>query len=133
MELGGQQSCSIPISGGSRMPFGSEHQRETALAAGCLAELILVALLALLLISLLSSAHSPGLFMDCLLTPFLHGTLLGHAAGIGSLLLLAKGLCTCPQLASGDAPESGQIMVLLHSAQPWATEHPGKMEMLKSG
>lgn len=104
MELGGQQSCSIPISGGSRMPFGSEHQRETALAAGCLAELILVALLALLLISLLSSAHSPGLFMDCLLTPFLHGTLLGHAAGIGSLLLLAKGLCTCPQLASGDAP-----------------------------
>lgn len=82
MELGGQQSCSI-ISGGSRMPFGSEHRRETALA-GCLAELILVALLALLLISLFSSAHSPGLFMGCFFTPFLHGTLLGHAAGLFS-------------------------------------------------
>lgn len=34
------------------MPFGSEHQREAALAGGCLAELILVALLALFLISL---------------------------------------------------------------------------------
>lgn len=82
------------------------------MAAGCLTELILVALLALLLFSLLSSAHSPGLFMGRFLTPFLHGALLGHAAGIGSLLLLAKGLCTCPQLASGDAPVSGQIMAL---------------------
>lgn len=97
------------------MSFGSEHQREAALAAGCLAELILVALLALLLISLLSSAHSPGLLMGCFLTPSLHGALLGHAAGIGSPLLLAKGLCTCPQLASGDAPVSGQIMVLASS------------------
>lgn len=98
------------------MSFGSEHQREAALAAGCLAELILVALLALLLISLLSSAHSPGLLMGCFLTPSLHGALLGHAAGIGSPLLLAKGLCTCPQLASGDAPVSGQIMVLASSS-----------------
>lgn len=94
------------------MPFGNEHWRETALAAGCLAELILVALLALFLISLLSSAHSPGLFMSCFLTLFLHGALLGHAADISSLLLQAKGLCTCPQLASGDAPVSGQIMAL---------------------
>lgn len=114
MGLGGQQSFSIPISGGSRMPFQSEHQRKAALAEGCLAELILVALLALLLISLLSSAHS-GLLMGCFLTSFLHGALLGHAAGIGSLLLLAKGLCTCLQLASGDAPVSGQIMVLSSS------------------
>lgn len=91
------------------MPFGSEHQREAALAPGCLAELILVAFLALLLISLLSS---PGLLMGCFLTPFLHGALLGHAAVIGSLLLLAKGLCICPQLAGDDAPLSGQIMVL---------------------
>lgn len=51
MGLGGQQSCSISISGGSRMTFGSEHQREAALAAGCLAEFILVALLDQLLIS----------------------------------------------------------------------------------
>lgn len=50
MGLGGQQSCSISISGESRVTFGSEHQREAALAAGCLAELILVALLALSLI-----------------------------------------------------------------------------------
>lgn len=60
----------------------------------------------------MSSAHSPGLLMGCFLTSFLHGALLGHAAGIGSPLLLAKGLCTCLQLASGDASVSGQIMVL---------------------
>lgn len=115
MGLGGQQSCSIPVSGGSRMPLESKHQREASLAAGCLAEFVLVALLALLLISLLSSAHSPGLLLCCFLTPFLHGALLGRAAGIGSQLLLAKGLCTCPQLGSGYAPVSGQIMVLASS------------------
>jgi len=107
MGLAGQSSCPIPVSRGNEDAIWKRTPEEAALALGCLAELIPAALIALLLLSLLSSLPT---LLDCCLTPFLHGAPLCHEAGTASPLSLAKGIWTCPQPAGGDGP--GQDMLV---------------------
>lgn len=116
MRLGGQNSFFIPFSGAEEDGIWKQTLEEAALTVGWLEGLVPAASLFLLL-SLLSFLTT---VLGCCLSPFPHGAPLGHAAVTGSPLLLAKGLCTCPQSASGDSQGqdmlvAGQGMVLASS------------------